>query len=122
MIGMDRATGMSLSGRAHLAQSIADILTTPIGSRVMRRDYGSALFELIDQAGNTQGRLRMYAATAMALSRWEPRVRLRRAAIDVAASGQCTIDLELEDLEAPDPNSLMRLSIPLNVRAVTPAN
>ena len=47
MTGMDRETGKSLSGIEHLRQSIRDILTTPIGSRVMRRDYGSRLFELL---------------------------------------------------------------------------
>ena len=31
--GMDRVTGAALSGRAHMRQSIMDILTTPIGSR-----------------------------------------------------------------------------------------
>jgi phage baseplate assembly protein W len=41
MQGMNRNTGRKLSGVDHLRQSIVDILTTPIGSRVMRRDYGS---------------------------------------------------------------------------------
>lgn len=38
--GMSRHTGAALDGADHLAQSVADILGTPIGSRVMRRDYG----------------------------------------------------------------------------------
>lgn len=48
MNGMDATTGKPLSGDAHLAQSVADILTTPIGSRVMRRSYGSLIPSLID--------------------------------------------------------------------------
>jgi phage baseplate assembly protein W len=48
MNGMDNLTGKSLADLAHLRQSIADILTTPIGSRVMRRDYGSRIFQRID--------------------------------------------------------------------------
>ena len=36
MIGMDRHTGAALSGVEHLRQSIADILTTPVGSRPPR--------------------------------------------------------------------------------------
>ena len=47
-MGMNAETGRELTGLEHLKQSIADILNTPIGSRVMRRDYGSRLFELID--------------------------------------------------------------------------
>jgi phage baseplate assembly protein W len=38
MRGMSRFTGRSLGGDAHLRQSVADILATPLGSRVMRRD------------------------------------------------------------------------------------
>lgn len=38
---MDRATGLAISELAHLRQSMGDILTTPIGSRVMRHEYGS---------------------------------------------------------------------------------
>ena len=48
MRGMDRNTGRALEGIAHLRQSIRDILTTPIGSRVMRWEYGSRLFRLVD--------------------------------------------------------------------------
>ena len=46
---MHRHTGEGISGTAHLRQSVFDILQTPTGSRVMRRDYGSTLFTLIDQ-------------------------------------------------------------------------
>lgn len=72
MIGMNAATGRTSGGDAHLRQSIADILTTPIGSRVMRRDYGSQSADLIDWQVNDSTRLLAYAATAMALMRWEP--------------------------------------------------
>src|SRR5689334_3853401 len=67
MIGMDAATGKALDGNAHLAQSIGDILFTPLGSLIMRRDYGSMLFDLIDQPFNGATRLLIYASTALAL-------------------------------------------------------
>lgn len=38
--GMNRTTGKALSEDGHILQSLKDIVTTPIGSRVMRRDYG----------------------------------------------------------------------------------
>ena len=50
--GMNSQTGKRLSGMDHLRQSIIDILTTPIGSRVMRPGYGSRLFELVDAPVN----------------------------------------------------------------------
>ncbi|RBL59131.1 baseplate assembly protein, partial [Xanthomonas oryzae pv. oryzae] len=49
MIGVDAITGRVIEGEQHLAQSIACILTTPIGTREQRRDFGSLLPELIDQ-------------------------------------------------------------------------
>jgi phage baseplate assembly protein W len=52
MIGLDASTGKQLSGMAHLRQSVRDILTTPIGTRVMRRDYGSRLYRLVDATMN----------------------------------------------------------------------
>lgn len=114
MNGMDRLTGKPLSDRAHLAQSVGDILTTPIGTRPMRRDYGSAVFELIDQAGNALGRSRLYAAVAVALARWEPRMKLTKVGVSADSAGRAVIDLEGKYLEDATPNSLFRLSIPLN--------
>ncbi len=54
MTGLSRTTGraMDAASDAHVIQSIEDILTTPIGQRVMRPTYGSFLFELIDQPLN----------------------------------------------------------------------
>lgn len=73
MRGTASNSGKAIDGLEHLRQSIRDILTTPIGSRVMRRDYGSRLFELLDSP-LTEGSLALFsAATAEALSKWEPR-------------------------------------------------
>jgi len=79
--GMDRATGKPLSGMDHLRQSIGDILGTPVGTRVCRRDYGSLLPELLDQPMNALTRVQLFAATALALSRQERRLRLTRVGI-----------------------------------------
>ena len=98
MTGMNRKTGKELSGIEHLRQSIRDILTTPIGSRVMRRDYGSRLFELVDAPLNEGALAEIYAATAEALERWEPRLRLTRVRATRAGEGGVTIDLTGEYL------------------------
>ena len=71
MIGMQAATGRSLTGLGHLRQSVTDILTTPIGSRILRRRDGSEVSELVDQPLNSATQLHIYAATAFALRRWE---------------------------------------------------
>lgn len=116
MNGMDRVTGKPLGGDDHLRQSIADILSTPIGSRVMRRDYGSLLFELVDAPFNALTRLRMHAATAIALMRWEPRLRLTRVIVDRGpAPGEVVIDLEGERTDGRKPNAFTRLVLPLRL-------
>ena len=78
MRGTNARTGKVLSGLAHLRQSIRDILTTPLGSRVMRRNYGSRLFDLVDNPLNEQTLVELFAATAEALIRWEPRLQVTR--------------------------------------------
>jgi phage baseplate assembly protein W len=98
MNGTSATTGKPLSGIDHLRQSIRDILTTPIGSRVMRRDYGSRLFELVDAPMNRSTLLDIYAATAEAIARWEPRFKLQRVVASSASPGHVVLDLAGEYL------------------------
>ncbi len=81
MIGMDRRTGKLCQGADHLAQSIDDILGTPLGTRLGRRDYGSLVPEQIDQPNNALGRTRIFAAAALALLRQEGRARVARVTL-----------------------------------------
>lgn len=115
---MDARTGAFSDEPAHVSQSIADILTTPIGSRIERREYGSLLPELIDQPFNDATRLRLFGATATALLRWEPRIRLTRVGL-TRATDPGTFLLELEGQRAV-PNGASRstrLSVPLRFRS-----
>lgn len=100
MQGTDQTTGAPLAGLAHLKQSIRDILTTRLGTRVMRRDYGSELPGLVDRPMNDELRVDVFAATANALARWEPRLRLERVEITATAPGRLT--LSLRGLYLPD--------------------
>lgn len=93
MIGTSRTTGRSIGSEAHLAQSITDILTTPTGSRVMRREYGSQLPDLIDAPMNGETIVDVFMATAEALDRWEPRLRLRRVQIAASSVGRLALEL-----------------------------
>ena len=93
MSGLDRNTGALMTPDAHLAQSIGDILSTPTGTRVMRREYGSDLPKLIDAPLNGETMIDVFAATAVALERWEPRFRLRRVELAAAQAGAVTLAL-----------------------------
>lgn len=94
MIGMDRSDGRSLGGDAHLQQSLAVLLTTPKGARVMRRDYGVDLTALIDAPLGQRTAVDFFMACAEAVARWEPRFALRRVRIsDAGPDGAATVTL-----------------------------
>ena len=93
MIGLDRRTGQPLSGLDHLKQSIEDILTTPLGSRRMRPDYGSNLRRFVDLPVNEGWKSAVQAEVARALGRWEPRVQLERVKVISVLDGQIGLEL-----------------------------
>ncbi|HCN2426359.1 TPA: GPW/gp25 family protein [Escherichia coli] len=81
-LGMNSQTGLSISEVEHIRQSVRDILVTPVGSRVMRREYGSLLSALIDQPQTPALRLQIMAACYSAIQRWEPRVSLSTITVE----------------------------------------
>lgn len=116
MRGMNASSGRAISDRQHLVQSVADVLTTPIGSRVMRREYGSNLPDLIDWPLNGATRLQAYAATAMALMRWEPRIRLSRVQLSLGDQpGEAVLELEGTETNTNEP---LNLRVPLKLGAL----
>jgi phage baseplate assembly protein W len=98
MIGMDRRTGLPISGVAHLHQSIEDILTTPLGSRRMRPDYGSKIRSFVDMPVTAGWKSAVQAEVARALGRWEPRIRLSQVAVVAVLDGKISLRLTGEHL------------------------
>ena len=92
---------------------MTDVLSTRLGTRVMRREYGSLLPELVDHPFNDTTRLRVYAATVMALMRWEPRISLSRVQfLGATLQGQSFLDI---DGSIVDTNEPLSLSVPLKL-------
>lgn len=99
MQGMSRRTGQPMKGRDHLRQSIEDILTTPIGSRVMRRDYGSRIPEYVDRPMNDALLVDLYADSAIAIAKWEKRFKMLSATVTGRnESGRIMMDIRGKDL------------------------
>jgi uncharacterized protein len=93
--GLSNISGAPIDQDAHLGQSIRDILTTPIGSRVLRRGYGSRLLELLGRPLSASTIVDLIAATAEALAAWEPRIRLKRVQVlEANGQGHCTLALD----------------------------
>ncbi len=96
MQGMRRQTGVALSGDEHIWQSVTDILMTPIGTRVMRRAYGSDLMNIIDKPSLENHIAEIYMATVEALTKWEPRIKVSEVQLlSVSEEGKVIIGLSL---------------------------
>ncbi|EAH9333989.1 baseplate assembly protein [Campylobacter jejuni] len=80
-----------------IEESIKDILTTPLGSRVMRPEYGSLLYTLIDRKIDDDFRVKLTRYTAEAISKWEKRVKLKGARLNKMQEGKLSITLLFED-------------------------
>ncbi len=93
MIGMDRRTGLPISGVEHLRQSIEDILTTPLGSRLMRPEYGSTIRRFVDLPVSEGWKSAVQAEAARALNRWEPRLELTQVQVLSVLDGRITFRL-----------------------------
>lgn len=84
---MTTYTGMNPDGPGvrndidHLRTSVRKIITTPIGTRVMRRNFGSLVPDLIDEPENEVTRMQLMSAIVIAITQWEPRIALN--SIDV---------------------------------------
>ena len=111
MPGMNATTGRVLADLDHIRQSIRDILTTRLGTRTERRDYGSLVPELIDQPGNATNRLRLLAATVMAVRRWEPRVAITRVDVAIELGGTATVAMEGIRRDGPAAGSRFALGV-----------
>ena len=111
-VGMNRETGKPVEDLDHVRQSVRDILTTRIGTRVMLRDYGSNLPELVDLPINRSTIAAIRADMINALNIWEPRVNVTRVDIkEVLASGQITFDMDLIYLPTGEPVALRGVNI-----------
>ncbi|RQQ73132.1 hypothetical protein DF139_04825 [Burkholderia stagnalis] len=113
MIGMNARTGRAIAGQAHIEQSVADILFTPLGTRVMRRDYGSLLPELIDGPVNPLMRMRVMAASVMALARWEPRIQVDQVEFGTTGiDGAAVLELQGERTDGPRAGTPFSMRVP----------
>ena len=93
MTGMDRASGKPLADLLHLRQSITDILSTPIGSRIMRRDYGSRLFKRLDAPLTGELLAEIYADVVEALFSYEPRFEVTNVSVASMDQGHLILDV-----------------------------
>lgn len=95
MAFFSRHTGKQISERDHILQSIEMILSTPVGSRVMRRNYGSEIPRLIDQPLNRSTLTAIYAAANESIATHEPRVEILRTQVDASDAERGIVNLRI---------------------------
>ena len=105
-LGMSRSTGKTITDAEHISQSVSDILLTPVGPRVMRREYGSLLSAMIDQPQTPALELQIKVACYMAVLKWEPRVTLTAITTERNVNGQMIVSLTGEIAGTGEPLSL----------------
>ena len=98
-----RFTGVRIKGQpakkyqVSIARSISRILTTRLGERVMRPEFGSDLYRLRDRDFDSRWRVLATRYIFEAIKRFEPRVRFKRLGFKIeATTGRHTFSMELE--------------------------
>lgn len=112
---INKNNGQSItSEQESINQSLQDITTTPIGSRIMRREYGSLVFELLDQPINDSLVLKCYSALYTAISRWEKRIIISQIVMSGVKENGLVFDIDAVHEITGQP---MNLRIPLTMGA-----
>jgi uncharacterized protein len=101
-IGVDAESLKVLSGWDHVRQSMTTILETQVGSRVMLRDFGSDVVDMIDKPQNLEWLVTLYQTAAEALSPrmvrgrqyGEPGFELHLVQMAPSANGKITVELQ----------------------------
>lgn len=100
MTDLDRGTFEPIDNFTSALQSVEVILSTRIGSRVMRREFGGGAAELLGRAitGPLFAAFQQLVATAIDL--WEPRFQVRRVSVtgstDEIRAGTAGFSLEVD--------------------------
>lgn len=109
---MNRHTATAIDRAQHIRQSISDILTTRIGTRVMRRNYGSHLPDLVDAPINPETEMLLIAATVHALMLHEPRILLTRVQLHGVTASGLDLSIDGRDRNGTD----ISIDIPLQLK------
>ncbi|MGL4224617.1 MAG: GPW/gp25 family protein [Vibrio sp.] len=97
-----RFSGIQINGlgtsrySVSIADSIARILTTRLGERIMRPQFGSNLYLLRDRTFNSEWRVLATRYIFEALQKNEPRVKFKQLHFTISPLGQHDFYLELD--------------------------
>ena len=81
MSGIDRHTGKVIDNLTSAFQGVEVILSTRIGSRLMRREFGGGVAELLGRAMTPQLFAAWQQLIGTAIDLWEPRFGVRKISV-----------------------------------------
>lgn len=81
MAGIDRRTGKVIGNLASAYQGVEVVLTTRLGERVMRREFGAGVAELLGRLMTPALFVAFQTLIATAIDLWEPRFAVRRISV-----------------------------------------
>jgi phage baseplate assembly protein W len=100
MADIDRRTGMVIDNYASAVQSVEIILSTRLGSRVMRREFGAGVVELLGRLMTARLFDVFKLLLAAAIDLWEPRFRVRWVHVNGSADelrlGTASVSIEVD--------------------------
>lgn len=101
MVGIDRNTGKLIERDAHIRQSIDVILKTPVGTRVMRHEFG---FDALNEDGSPKPDIaesEIISSALRALKTYEPRITVTKIQPSIDGSGFLqSIDVYYSDVDS----------------------
>ncbi len=113
---IDPATGgvASANGPEKLKENLIHILLTGVGERVMRRDYGGGVRQLLHDPNNEALRAIIQHQIAKSVGRWEPRVQLQNVTV-TQQEGTLVVELQYITRRTQQPGSL---SVPVGLGGI----
>lgn len=85
MADIDQRTGRLLTNLESAYQGVAVVISTRIGERVMRREFGAGLIELLGRATTPRLLMAFQQLIVTAIDLWEPRFRVRQITFEGSA-------------------------------------
>jgi len=99
------------SGPDRIQDAIWIILSTSLGERVMREDFGAGIHDYVFQSNSDVVRAQLAAAVGAALAKWEPRIQ--QVNVSVQLGNEPSQVLIVIDYQISSTNELFNLVYPL---------
>ncbi len=102
------------AGDRKIKENIIHLLLTGIGERVMQREYGGGIWQLVHDPNNKVLRAIVQHQISKAIGKWEPRVLLQNVQV---AQKEGTLTIEIQYVERQT-QQFQLLAVPVNVGVV----